>query len=248
MSNIIVIGASSGMGREIARTYAARGHRVGACARRADRLHELKSEYDANITTCVLDVTADDAADIFDRFVTTMGGLDILIYCAGCGWNNPQLDPEKDMRTVRTNVDGLTAILGTAFNILATQGPASLRRGQIAVLTSIAGTRGIGISATYSASKRYQWTYLEALAQLARVRNVPVDITDIRPGFVDTPLLDTTAHNYPMLMSLEEATAHVINAIDRRRHAVVINCRWAVLTAIWRRIPRPLWRNFKLKF
>jgi len=233
------------MGRAIARTYAARGHRVGVCARRVDRLDELKAEYPTNIVTCALDVTAADAATDFRRFVNETGGVDTVIYCAGCGWNNPGLDPDLDMRTVHTNVDGFTAILDAAFDIFATQGPATESRGHIAALTSIAGTRGIGISATYSASKRYQWTYLEALAQLAKVRDIAVDITDIRPGFVDTPLLDTSTHRYPMLMSVDKATAAIVHAIDRRRHVAVINRRWALVTALWRRIPRPLWRNLK---
>lgn len=234
------------MGRAIARTYAARGHRTGICARRTDRLDEIKAEYPTNILTCALNVTAADAADTFRRFVTEMGGIDTVIYCAGCGWNNPDLDPVLDMRTVRTNVDGFTAILDATFDIFATQGPATQRRGHIAALTSIAGTRGIGISATYSASKRYQWTYLEALSQLAKSRNVPVDITDIRPGFVDTPLLDTSTHRYPMLMTVDKAIAAIVHAIDRRRHIAVINRRWAILTAIWSRIPCPLWRNIRL--
>lgn len=246
--NIIVIGATSGIGREIARTYARRGNFVGVCGRRTDRLDELCREPGGAAVSCRLDVTADDAPATLRHFVREMGGIDLLVYCAGCGWNNPGLDLDLDMRTVRTNADGLTAIGDTIFDIFATDGAATQTRGQIAVLTSVAGTHGIGISATYSASKRYQWTYLEALAQLARVRKVPVDITDIRPGFVDTPLLDTSAHHYPMLMNVNAATRRIVRAIDRRRHVVVIDGRWAVLTALWRRIPRLIWRNVPLRF
>lgn len=117
--NVIVIGASSGIGYDIARTYAQRVCRVGVCARRLDRLEDLCAEFPDTMTPCRLDVTADDAAERFRAFVNTMGGVDLLIYCAGCGWNNPELALDFDMRTVRTNVDGFTAIIDTAFDIFA---------------------------------------------------------------------------------------------------------------------------------
>lgn len=246
--NVIVIGASSGIGHDIARTYAERGCRVGVCARRLDRLEKLCAEFPDTMTSCGLDVTADDAPQRFRNFVDSIGGIDLLVYCAGCGWNNPDLTLDFDMRTVRTNVDGFTAIIDTAFDIFSKSGPATTKRGQIVAITSIAGTHGIGISASYSASKRYEWTFLEALSQLARVRHIPVDITDIRPGFIDTPLLDTTAHRYPMLMTLDQSVPRIVRVIDKRRHVAVINRRWACVTALWRRIPRFIWRNLPIRF
>ena len=118
-------------------------------------------------------------------------------------------------------------------------------RGHIAVITSVAGVKGIGISATYSASKRYQWTYLQALDQLAHQQHVNVAITDIRPGFVDTPLL-AGDKNYPLLMSIDYVAPRIERAIMRGRRIAVVDSRWAVVTALWRLVPDPLWRRLQL--
>lgn len=246
--NILIVGASSGMGLLTAQHFVAMGWRVGVCARRTEPLQQLAAAAPDRVTVAQIDVTADDSDVQFNNLADAMGGTDIVLYCAGCGWNNPELDPAKDTRTVNTNVVGFTRIVNAAFDRFARIAPPTRRRGQIAVITSIAGTRGIGISSTYSATKRYQWTYIESLSQLARVRRVAVDFTDIRPGFVDTPLLDTSAHRYPMLMTPDRVSRRIVRAILRRRHTVVIDSRWRCVTALWSLIPHCLWRRLKISF
>ncbi len=246
MNNILIIGASSGIGRAIAAHYASQGWRVGICARREQPLRELHDRFPDNIEWRTLDVTAEDAADRFLDFVNALGGVDVVLYAAGCGWNNPMLRVEDDERTVNTNVVGFTRIANAVFNYFAANSAPHLKRGRFAAITSVAGTKGIGISATYSATKRYQWTYLEALAQLATVRHVAIDITDIRPGFIDTPLLDTSAHTYPMLMQVDYAVRRIVRAIDRGRRVAYIDWRWAALVAAWRAIPRRLWTALRI--
>ena len=108
----------------------------------------------------------------------------------------------------------------------------------------MAGTKGIGISATYSASKRYQWTYLQAIDQLAHKQRVNVSITDIRPGFVDTPLLN--GKEYPMEMSIDYVAPRLEKAMLRARRVAVIDSRWAVVTALWKMVPDCLWRRVEL--
>ena len=115
MKRILIVGASSGIGRRLAADFASRGFRVGICARRIEPLRELHFLYPDNIVFTPLDVTAADASERFHRLIGLMGGVDRVVYAAGCGWNNPSLDDEFDMRTVRTNVDGFTAIIHAAF-------------------------------------------------------------------------------------------------------------------------------------
>ncbi len=112
--------------------------------------------------------------------------MDYLLYAAGCGWRNPELDAAVDEQTVLVNVYGFTRIINAAYKYY--KQTANLHRGHIAAITSVGGVKGIGISATYSASKRYQWTYLQAIDQLAHQQHVNIAVTDIRPGFVDTPI------------------------------------------------------------
>ena len=243
---IVIVGASSGLGRSVAETYARRGWKVGVCARRETELRKIAESFPGRIEILALDVTAPDSASRFSDFVAHIGGADVILYAAGCGWNNPLLKTAEDERTVQTNVVGFTRIVNAAFDIFDRFPTPSGRKGQLCAITSIAGTKGIGISATYSASKRYQNTYLESLAQLARIRRVNVDITDIRPGFIDTALLDTTAHHYPMLMRVDYASRRIVRAIDRRRKVAYIDGRWHAVVVGWRLIPRWLWIRLRL--
>ena len=243
---IIIVGASSGLGRYVAETYATRGWKVAVFARREEALRDLATKYPQNVVWRTLDVTDIKSADLFTDFINEIGGIDIVLYAAGCGWNNPMLISEKDERTVATNVDGFTRIINAAFQWFAEHPTPSGRRGSLCAITSIAGTKGIGISAAYSATKRYQNTYLQALSQLARVRHVNISITDIRPGFIDTALLDTHAHNYPMLMSVEYAGKKLVRAIDRKPHIAYIDWRWHAVVMAWRLIPPCIWRLLKL--
>ena len=243
---IIIVGASSGLGKAVAQTYARRGWIVGVCARREEALRELADAFPTNVHWVTLDVTSLDCEERLRELIDQVGGMDVILYAAGCGWNNPELKTQADMRTVQTNVDGFTRIVNAAFKWFAKNNTPSGRRGSLCAITSIAGTKGIGISATYSASKRYQTTYLQALSQLANHQKVAITITDIRPGFINTALLDTTAHKYPMLMSVDYAAKRIVHAIDHRRKIAYIDWKWHVVVALWRCIPNFIWRHLKL--
>ncbi|MCM1068231.1 MAG: SDR family NAD(P)-dependent oxidoreductase [Muribaculaceae bacterium] len=243
MKKIIIIGASSGMGMRVATDFARLGWRVGIAARREDRLKEIKALYPDRIEYMALDVAADDAVDRFYRLIELIDGMDYLLYAAGCGWRNPELDAARDMQTLQVNVLGFTKIINAAYKYF--KQTANLHRGHIAAITSVAGTKGIGISATYSASKRYQWTYLQAIDQLAHQQHVNVAVSDIRPGFVDTPLLNGRT-DYPMEMSIDYVAPRLEKAILRGKRVAVIDSRWAVVTALWKLVPDCLWRRIEL--
>ncbi len=244
MKKIVIIGASSGLGLIMAADFARMGWRVGMAARRMEPMLALKQQYPQNIACAELDVTAGDAVERFYNLIETIDGMDVLLYCAGCGFNNPDLDVAMDTRTVMTNVVGFTHIINAAYKYF--KETANVTTGQIAAITSVAGTKGMGIAATYSASKRYQSTYLQAIDQLAHQQHVNVKITDIRPGFVDTPLLDTKNHTYPMLMSAPQAAVRIERAVIRGRRVAVIDSRWNIVTGLWRLIPNRLWRHIGL--
>lgn len=238
MKKIIIIGASSGMGMRIATDFARAGWRVGVAARRLDRLESIKELYPDRVACSAIDVTAQDAVEKFEDLIEMIDGMDILLYAAGCGWSNPDLDEAKDMATIDVNVKGFTRIVNAAYRYF--KATANVSRGRIAVITSIAGVKGLGVSAAYSATKRYQWTYLQALDQLAHMQHVNVSITDIRPGFVDTDLLDKK-RSYLMLMSIDYVAPRIERAIMKRRRVAVIDSRWLIVSGLWRAIPNCLW-------
>lgn len=243
MKRIVIIGASSGIGYSLASQYIMNGQWiVGVAARRADRLETLKDMAPGRVHTATIDVTADDAAQRLDQLIADMGGMDIFLLSSGTGKQNPSLDPAIERLTIDTNVKGFTMMIDAAYNYFKATGTP----GQIAAITSIAGTRGIGIAASYSATKRYQWCYLTAIEQLAHTQHVNVSITDLRPGFVNTPLLDDGNH-YPMQLSAEYTARAIRRAIAHKRRVAIINWPYAVLVFFWRLLPRCVWKRMSLK-
>ena len=183
MNRIVILGATSGIGLEIAKLYIAAGWQVGAAGRRTENLEALRAAAPDRVKIRSIDITAPEAEEPAAALIADLGGCDLLLHCAGIGYNNPQLDAAREIATAETNTVGFTRIIDTAFDYFRRQGG-----GHLAAISSIAGTKGLGALAAYSASKRYQNTYLDALAQLSRMQRLDIRITDIRPGFVDTPL------------------------------------------------------------
>lgn len=240
MKRVVIIGASSGMGMEVAKLLLAEGCRLGIAARREDRLQTLKQAAPDRVEVATIDVTAEDAPDRLRQLIDRLGGMDLFFYAAGIGKQNRTLTPDIELSTVNTNAMGFTRMIGEAYRYFAERG-----EGHIAAITSIAGTKGLGPAPSYSATKAMQNVYLQALEQQANARNLKIRFTDIRPGFVDTDLLKGD-FSYPMMLKPEEVARSIVRAIHGKRHIKVIDWRYAVLTALWRRIPRPLWRHFRL--
>ena len=197
MNRIVILGATSGIGLEIAKLYIAAGWQVGAAGRRTENLEALRAAAPDRVKIRSIDITAPEAEELL-LLIADLGGCDLLLHCAGIGYNNPQLDAAREIATAETNTVGFTRIIDTAFDYFRRQGG-----GHLAAISSIAGTKGLGAAAAYSASKRYQNTYLDALAQLSRMQRLDIRITDIRPGFVDTPCC---AKGIPMLMRPENVS------------------------------------------
>lgn len=161
--------------------------------------------------------------------------MDIFLLSSGIGNQNKYLDTSIEQATIQTNVTGFTRMVLVAYRYFSSQGG-----GHISVISSIAGTKGLGVAPSYSATKRYQNIYIDALAQLSRMEKQPIVFTDIRPGFVHTDLLED-GRNYPMLMSPQYAALRIANAIDRKKRRAIIDWRYAILVFFWRLIPEWLW-------
>ena len=240
MNRIIIIGASSGLGQQGAKLFLERGWRLGVAARREERLMELKQLAPDRVEVQSLDVTAADAAMRLRELIDRLGGMDLFFYSSGIGKQNRTLTPDIELNTVSTNGMGFTRMIGEAYRYFAEQG-----KGHIAAITSIAGTKGLGPAPSYSATKAFQQNYLQALEQKANARGLDIRFTDIRPGFVDTDLLNGD-FRYPMMLRPEKVARQIVHAIDAHRHVKVIDWRYALLTALWRRVPRFIWRKLKL--
>lgn len=243
---IIIIGASSGLGKAITTQFALMGWTIGIAARRTDALKALQNQFPQEIiATEQIDVTHPDAREKLLVLIDKVGGMDTLLLASGIGAQNPSLNIETELNTIRTNALGFTHIVDTAFNYFRSRCNDE-PPGQIAVISSIAGTMGLGIAPSYSATKRYQRHYIDALEQLAHFEKVNIKFTDIRPGFVDTPLLNN-CRKFPMLMSVGYATPRIVKAILRYKRVSIIDWRWRSVVAFWHLIPHFIWRRFPAK-
>lgn len=241
---IIIIGASSGIGRSVALDFARAGWTVGIAARRQSLLKEIAESVPGKIVYKAIDVTADDSDEQFRELIAQTGGMDYLLFASGIGYLDANLDSAKVVSTMRVNGEGFARIMVAAYKYFSENNSAD-RRGQICAITSIAGTKGIGVSAAYSATKRFESTFIDALEQLAHTQNVNVGFSDIRPGFIRTDLLDAN-RKYPMEMTLDYAVKRIEKAMLKRRRVAVIDGRWRVIVAFWRLLPQFVWRYIKL--
>ena len=270
----IVMGATSGIGMEVASLLAQRGWQVGIAGRRIDRLEEVKRNTNLLISespkaskgeiACYqqIDVTSPEAPSLLLKLIEKLGGMDLYFHSSGIGWQNNSLDIEKEMKTVETNGLGFVRMVDTAFNWFAKQSQEQ-DKGQelsqeqnsdkgkgndtyrIACITSIAGTKGLGAAPAYSATKRFQNHYLECLTQQAHMRHLPIAITDIRPGFVKTDLI--AGSNYPLQLTPQEVAQQIVNAIERGKAVKTIDWKYSILVSLWRMIPRWIWTRLTIK-
>ena len=241
MKRIIIIGASSGIGREAALQFIRRGYKVGVAARRESVLQELKSDAPQQVICSQLDVTDDDAPSKLLKLVNELGGMDIFLLCAGIGKQNASLQMDIELSTAQTNVLGFIRMVDTAYDYFRKAG-----KGHIAVISSIAGTKGLGVAPAYSATKRFQNIYIEALEQLAQMQGLKIWFTDIRPGFVNTDLLGD-GKKYPLLMRTEKVAKRIVRAIERRESVCTIDWRYWIIVFFWRLIPRFIWQKLPIR-
>ena len=239
MKRVVIVGATSGIGYESAKIFLQQGYVVGLAGRREENLKTLLEEYPENSYSKQIDITLPEAPQQLRELIEEMGGMDIYLHVSGIGYQNITLDQQIEIDTVKTNCLGLTQMATTAYQYLSQNGG-----GQIAVVSSIAGTKGLGIAPSYSATKRYQSHYLQCLAQLSRMRNDKISFTDIRPGFVDTPLLRKA--NYPMKMRADYVAKKLYNAVLRKKRVAIIDWKYSLLVFFWRLIPTFLWERLRI--
>ena len=118
MNRIVILGATSGIGLEIAKLYIAAGWQVEAAGRRTENLEALRSGAGPGKIRSI-DITAPEAEERLLRLIADLGGCDLLLHCAGIGYNNPQLDAAREIATAETNTVGFTRIMDTAFDYFA---------------------------------------------------------------------------------------------------------------------------------
>jgi short-subunit dehydrogenase len=235
MKKAIIIGATSGIGRRLAQLLVKNQYIVGITGRRKELLDQLKLESPDSYYSKTLDVTDTvKSVIILNELVKEIGGLDLLIICSGTGDLNDRLDFEIEKRTIQTNVIGFTFISDWAFNYFQTQG-----EGHLVGISSIGGLRGSRQGPSYNASKAYQINYLEALRQKSAYLKLPIYITDIRPGFVDTAMAKGEGKFW--VSTVDKAANQIMDAIKSKKNIAYVSKRWKFIAVVLKNIPNFLY-------
>lgn len=232
----IVIGASSGIGLETAQLLAARGCRVAVTGRRSERLETLQAEDPEHYLAIPFDLTAPEAQDHLESAARQLGKVDLIVLCSGTGDFNPELDYRIEAQTNQLNIDAFTRTADWSYRTLKKQGG-----GHFVAITSVMGLRGSGAAPAYAASKAYQINYLQGLQQRAAHETVPLYITDIRPGSVQTDMMKGEGHFW--ITSPQEAARYLLHAVDHRKTVQYVSPRWRLIGLLLQNLPGWLHRK-----
>ena len=235
--NIIIIGATSGIGRALFEKYTADGNRIGIIGRRTYLLEELRKQNSDNTFTATADITQQvETEQAIKSINKELGGIDIAIVCSGIGDLNPTLDYTLERPTLDTNVTGWTFVVDMLYHIFLQQG-----HGHLVVITSVGGLRGEPMAPAYSATKAYQINYMEALRKKAFKAGGNIIITDVRPGLVNTTMAKGDGRFW--VMPVEKVAHQICAAIRRKKSKVYVTRRWHVLAVINKNLPFGLYKR-----
>ncbi len=236
MKKVIVLGASSGIGEYVSRRFAEDGFEVGIAARREDRLRELQEEFPGSVHIERIDVAGDDIEKGLESLIDKLGGVDIFLYSSGYGKVNKDLDLDIETNTVDVNVYGFTRAINYIYKYFAGRGG-----GHIACISSVAATRDIGISASYSATKRFQLMYMRSIRKIGIKQGIKLKTTIIQPGFIRTDFIKDS--NYLLTTNLDRGGRLIYRAIIKEKQRVYVPGYWRVIVGLWLCIPEIIWKR-----
>jgi short-subunit dehydrogenase len=231
MKKAIVVGASSGIGRELAKILSKNEYVVGVMARRVQLLDELGTEVKGTLFVQRIDVAdVESSMETLAKLIKEMGGLDLIVISAGTGDINDSLGWPVESETIKTNVSGFAALVNVAMHHFMESGA-----GHLVGISSIAALRGGSESPAYNASKAFESNYLEGLRQKVRKSGLPITITDIKPGFVNTAM--AKGDGIFWAAEPEEAARQIFRVIKRRKRSAYVTRRWVLIAWLIKHLP-----------
>ena len=242
MSTILITGASSGIGAEMARQFAALGHDLALAARRLDRLDALRREIsrgahpEVRVTVWRLDVTDDDAVfDVFRAVADDFGSLDRVVINAGISTGSPVGTGgyEGNRATAMTNFVAVLAQAEAALEIMRAQ-----EHGHLVFMSSFSALRGFTRSLTvYAATKAAVSNLAEGLRSEMQGAGLDIQVTTILPGFIRTELTESIP-DAPFMVDVEDGARAIVAAIEAKKaSALVPNWPWRPLAEVFKRAP-----------
>ena len=227
----LIMGASSGIGKELAKILSGKGYIVGLAARRIDLLHELQKELPNKWFVKQIDISKTEDAELkFKEMITEMGGVDLVVISSGYGDLNSKLKWPIERETIDVNVTGFALIAGISMRHFMERGS-----GHLVGISSIAALRGNRSAPSYAASKAFVCNYLEGLRHMAIKSGKPIYVTDVQPGFVKTPM--SKGNNLFWISTAEKAANQIYDAIAKKKNHAYITKRWLLIAWLLKAVP-----------
>jgi short-subunit dehydrogenase len=228
---VLIIGATSGIGKAIAEHYAAENHTVGITGRRTEKLEEIKNSFpNAAIYPAFMDVVnTEESRQKLGELIEEMGGCDVLIINAGVGY--PKATYEQELQVVDINARGFMALANYGYEYFKTQG-----KGHLVGISSVAATRSSPYAPEYHATKAFMSSYLEGLRYRSAKWHENIHVTDIRPGFVETAM---TEQNKTMfwVATPQKAARQIADAIEGKEAVAYITKRYVLIAMLLKLLP-----------
>jgi short-subunit dehydrogenase len=223
MKRAIIIGASSGIGRELAKVFSQDGYVVGLTGRRVDLLNSLQQELSTPSFVKRMDVSQpSEAICRLEELICEMGNVDLIVISAGVGFINTELEWEKEKAAIDVNVAGFAAMANVAVKHFVGQSS-----GHLVGISSIAALRGSGAAPAYNASKAFASNYMEGIRQKVSKLKLPIVITDVKPGFVDTAMAQ--GEGLFWVAPAEKAARQIFDVIKSRSKHAYVTKRWRMI-------------------
>ena len=226
---VLIIGGTSGLGRELAKLYCLQNDTVGIIGRRENLLNEFVKEF-PTAKTLQADISSDSIEKQLDTFTKQLGGIDVLILTASIIHFNPELSINKEKDTLNTNISGFIRVINFAYHYFKER-----NTGKIAVVTSVAKARGNKAAPAYNASKAFQSSYMEGLRLRIKAEKLNIAVTEIVPGYIETGM--AKGDRIFWMTSVNKAARQTKKAIDIKKRIAFITPRWWWVYQVQRLMP-----------
>lgn len=236
MKQGIIIGASSGIGWELAVQLAAKGYQLGLVARRLEKLELLSSSLQGDHFVVQADVSqAEQAQGALSELIETMGNVELIVLNSGVGQQEKKLDWDIQREMIDVNIRGFAALTVVSMNYFRQRG-----NGHLVGISSVAAHMSGGLAPTYAATKAFVSSYLNGMRSRAEYSKLPITVTTVEPGFVDTPMVQGS----PIwTATVEKAVAQLVPAILNKKGHIYITKRWQYVAWLLNLMPKWLMRR-----
>lgn len=219
--NILIIGATSGIGHNLWEHYVSLGHDVIVIGRRKESLDDMGRNYPEHTLPVKCDISQAGSFDnALEGIIHKHSRIDLAIVCAGIGELNPGLDVETELSTLSVNVMGWANAVASIYKLFENQ-----KSGHLVTVTSVGGLQPTPIAPSYSASKAFQINYTKSLQNKAK--GTDIIVTEIRPGLVDTRM--AKGKGLFWIMPLDKVCKKIIKAIDKKQKRLIVTRRWRII-------------------